>query len=256
MKFRLFSDLHTEFSKFKNWKLDECKDVVLILAGDIGVGLSARAMIEGMCNAYKAVILVPGNHEYYNQHIDEIDERFAIVDKLYDNFHYLQNRTVYIDDVRIIGGTMWTDLNKGDWFTTFNAHKKMNDYQIIRYHDANGISIKFSPSDSRQLFSKFKAHLESELSKEYDGKTVVVTHHAPCELSVADQFKGNSLNYAYYEDMTQYMLSDNAPSHWLNGHIHNSTDYIVGNTRIISNPYGYHGHSVNNSFDPKLIFEV
>jgi hypothetical protein len=41
---------------------------------------------------------------------------------------------------------------------------------------------------------------------------------------------------------------------WLHGHIHKSSDYVVGTTRILANPHGY--GLENPSFNPQLIVEV
>jgi hypothetical protein len=50
MKFRLYSDLHVEFGGFTRWPRDS-KETVLLLSGDIGVGLMARNMIQSMCKS-------------------------------------------------------------------------------------------------------------------------------------------------------------------------------------------------------------
>lgn len=41
---------------------------------------------------------------------------------------------------------------------------------------------------------------------------------------------------------------------WLHGHIHSSSDYVVGTTRILANPHGY-GFE-NRAFNAQLIVEV
>jgi len=256
MKFRLYSDIHTEFGKFNKYPKDECSDIVLLLAGDIGVGLDSKLMLLTMCKHYKAVVMTCGNHEYYHRIMDDIDSRYRDMSDEIDNFHYLQNSTAIIDGVRFIGGTMWTDLNKGDWSTCFNASQKMNDYHYIRYFNEQGRDVRLTTDESRSLHRQFKIFLESELQNSWVGDTVVVTHHSPCEMSVSEFYKGTSLNAAYYEDMTEYMFLDNAPAIWVHGHIHSSSDYTVGNTRILANPRGYVGVALNTTFDINLTFEL
>lgn len=53
-----------------------------------------------------------------------------------------------------------------------------------------------------------------------------------------------------------------APELWLHGHIHASQHYVVGGTRVLSNPKGY-GPSLprmptieNPDFNPALVIEV
>ena len=71
MKLHVLSDLHTEFTDFSPPESDA--DVV-ILAGDIGVGLGG---IEWAARRYPRapVIYVPGNHEFYAHDIGLTDSR-------------------------------------------------------------------------------------------------------------------------------------------------------------------------------------
>ena len=44
---------------------------------------------------------------------------------------------------------------------------------------------------------------------------------------------------------------------WCHGHIHQSKDYMIGNTRIICNPRGYEAwDEVNLAWDRNLIVEI
>jgi len=31
---------------------------------------------------------------------------------------------------------------------------------------------------------------------------------------------------------------------------------MIGNTRVLSNPYGYHNHATNENFNPELLVEI
>jgi Icc-related predicted phosphoesterase len=44
------------------------------------------------------------------------------------------------------------------------------------------------------------------------------------------------------------------PTLWVHGHVHHSSDYLIGETRIISNPHGYGAE--NPHFNPALVVEV
>ena len=255
MKLRLFSDIHLEFGKFKNWPKEDCADTVLILAGDIGVGLMARPMIETMCKYYRAVVYITGNHEYYNQNMTLVDKRYAAMVDHLPNFYFLQNSSAIIDDVKFIGGTMWTSLLMGDWFANQAAMLNMNDFRCIKYYTPEKNEVRFHTNDSTRLHQEFRNFLIPELAKGFE-KTVVITHHAPCELSSPEIYKGALLNHAFYENMTKFMFGPNAPKVWCHGHMHNSSDYVVGDTRIIANPRGYVGHGLNTGFDALLSFEI
>ena len=49
--------------------------------------------------------------------------------------------------------------------------------------------------------------------------------------------------------------SRHQPRLWIHGHIHDSHDYTIGNTRVIANPRGYIDE-LNPNFDPELVIEV
>lgn len=48
------------------------------------------------------------------------------------------------------------------------------------------------------------------------------------------------------------------PALWLHGHVHDSFDYYIGNTRIVANPRGYAPKGVveNKAFDATLTVNV
>jgi predicted phosphohydrolase len=201
--------------------------------------------------------MVCGNHEYYGQVIGDINERFTDMAASIENFYFLNNSSVQIDDVKIIGGTMWTDLNRGDWFTLQRIRNLMNDYEYIKYFENPELgNIRLTTTKVREMFAEFREYFESELASGYTGKSVVMTHHAPCSLSISDEYKGDLMNYAYYEDMTKYMFEDNAPQFWVHGHVHNSVNYTIGNTTVRSNPRGYLPKEVNPYFNLNFEFEV
>ena len=50
------------------------------------------------------------------------------------------------------------------------------------------------------------------------------------------------------------LIEAHQPTLWVHGHVHNSSDYRVGTTRIVCNPHGY-GFE-NPDFDGALVVEV
>jgi predicted phosphodiesterase len=65
MKLHILSDLHTEFADFEPPETDA--DIV-ILAGDIGVGLGGLSWVARHLSD-RPIIYVPGNHEFYGHDI-------------------------------------------------------------------------------------------------------------------------------------------------------------------------------------------
>jgi Icc-related predicted phosphoesterase len=82
---------------------------------------------------------------------------------------------------------------------------------------------------------------------------VVVTHHAPHPLSVHPRYAGSALNASFASDLSE-MMELWQPELWVHGHVHDTFDYVVRNTRVVCNPRGY--GTENPAFDPALVVEI
>jgi predicted phosphodiesterase len=280
MKIQLASDLHLEFEDvvIKN---DTGADV-LILSGDIlvaddlrnqpadlsladipdeGFGRARRALryrdfFLRVSFQYKHVIYIMGNHEHYHGKFDKSAE--IIRDTLgYLNIHnvYLLDRdTKLIDGVHFIGGTMWTDCNKGDALTLYHLEHCMNDFRVIRIAGEN--FKKFLPKRTVMEFTKTRDYFKHVITNlPQDAKIVVCSHHAPSHLSIHDMYKHDKLmNGGYSTDLSEFILDRPRIKAWTHGHMHNNFDYLVGDTRVMCNPKGYPGE--NDEFDFNFTFEV
>jgi Icc-related predicted phosphoesterase len=70
---------------------------------------------------------------------------------------------------------------------------------------------------------------------------VVVTHHAPSKASIKPQYAGDHLmNGAYSSDLSEFILANPQIKLWTHGHTHDVFDYMIGSTRVVCNPRGYH----------------
>lgn len=78
MKIRIYSDIHQELHRedklFDIPLLDDDKNTVLILAGDIDYLKFGLELANRHSEQFKAVIYVPGNHEYYNDSKGKLGE--------------------------------------------------------------------------------------------------------------------------------------------------------------------------------------
>ena len=244
MKFRVMSDIHLEFGTFiPSYEKDE-ENTTLLLAGDIGTwGKKGRVLtkfLEQLCKRFEYVFMIPGNHEYYGTSIERIHRKLAELQEMeeFDNFYFLQNTYNIIDNKYLVyGATMWTDFDKGSPFTMSQAQERMNDFRYIRFGENYR---KFYPNDALSLHLTYVRRLKEILeAEEFEDLTkVVMTHHAPCHLSIAQKFMGDELNGAYYTDLSELIL-DTKPALWVHGHVHNSSDYELGETRVVCNPRGY-----------------
>jgi Icc-related predicted phosphoesterase len=67
---------------------------------------------------------------------------------------------------------------------------------------------------------------------------VVITHHAPSIKSVATGKEADLISAAYVSKMDDF-ITEHGPALWVHGHIHENRDYMIGNTRILNNAFGY-----------------
>ena len=247
MRLHILSDLHTEFASFDPPATDA--DVV-VLAGDIGVGpggiqWASRQFPEA------PVLYVPGNHEYYGHDIRDTTLLSAAVPA---NVRVLNNDTCEIDKVRFLGTTIWTDFRlygeEEAWLSRETARKLIDDFVSIRRGDR-----LFTPEDSVALHEASKAWLVSELGKDFDGPTVVITHHLPASPSIAEKYKDDPLNPAFASKLED-IIEEYRPELWIHGHTHVACDYEVFGTRVVCNPRGYPSESQARGFAPGLVVEV
>ena len=254
MKIRLFSDLHLEFSDYKFdhiWKPTAGdRDTVAVLAGDIGVGRGAKPFVEELCKNFKAVVYLLGNHEFYHHRWEDVIEYWTEYNA-FSNFYFMNNRAVEFDNVRIIGGTMWTSLDNHNPIIEIHARQGLNDYRYIKFGDR-----KLHPMRTGLEFENFKEFLDEQLSLPYEGKTVVVTHHSPGDWQKRSTYGNDPLNFAYYAQLESFIANQSKINLWLHGHTHQVADYMVGETRVVCNPYGYHRSQEVANFEPNWILTV
>jgi predicted phosphodiesterase len=262
---QLASDLHLEFLQ-QRWPGERLITPqpgadVLVLAGDVASGMQA-------CHLFAdwpaPVIYVAGNHEFYGHPIDPMyDKLREAAAKSRGRFHFLENDSLVIHGVRMLGATLWTDYRLGSNRTQSQlmayCGTRLNDhFQIRKGRHA------FTPSDALARHKIARAWLETELAKPFDGKTVVVSHHAPHPLSVHSRYIGDQLNAAFVSDLSDLMPGVDL---WLHGHVHNSFEYQVGECRVVANPAGQvrnRGSAAypwdflfeNEAFNPNLLLEV
>ena len=99
---------------------------------------------------------------------------------------------------------------------------------------------QFTPEQALALHRESRAWLEAELARPWDGKTVVVTHHAPHPMSIAPKYRGDPITPAFVSDLSA-VIERHQPNLWIHGHTHASFDYVVPGTktRVVCNPRGY-----------------
>ncbi len=240
MKINYISDLHLEFGPLQ---FEPEAGDILILAGDICIKCRVD-WINDIASRFNHVIYVLGNHEFYR---GTINNTYAKTKKtLVDNVHLLENESITIDDVTFHGATLWSDFLNGNPMSYMRCADAMNDYRLIR---GGSGKYRFKPQIAHSLHNISKVFLQENV-KEGD---VVVTHMAPSFLSVHERYKKDTyINGSYASDLSEVIL-DTKPELWFHGHMHNSVDYTIGNTRILCNPRGYADVELNPEFTPNAL---
>lgn len=248
MKIRILSDLHLEFESYTPTEV-ECD--LVVLAGDIDV--KARGVTWASAHFKQPVLYVPGNHEYYGGSLGYSLGKLRVAASG-TNVHVMNEDTFELDGVRFIGATMWTDyrITGNVPLAEFDAMTQLVDFRKIR----NKSFSKLKPWHIREEHNSARKFLMEELDKPYPGKTVVISHHAPCALSIAERYKdkaGDHLSAAYASELSHLM---DPVDLWVHGHTHDSFDYIVGTTRVLCNPRGYSPIELNPQFKETLVLEI
>lgn len=267
MKVQLFSDLHYEFyrrdqSNFGSVVIKDDVDVILLL-GDIDNAEFIMQRLYDICYKWgKQVIYVPGNHEFYG------NEMMSVL-KMYNHkipgIHVLTGiegygeKEVIIDNVRFLGGTLWTDFalykNSIRMPTVEEAMQigksTINDFRKISYKGKT-----FTPEDSLDLHRQTIGQIMEQLNTPFDGKQVLLTHHGVHNSSIHPHYSAGSR----YLDSKHVLPGENQgwtmnpcfASHLpdllqhfdfaFHGHTHKKIDFQCMNekkTHVMANPRGY-----------------
>ena len=277
MKIALASDIHLEFGDLF-LKNEENADV-LILSGDICTAkvfkhkpkerAAVRDFFQRCAFQFPHVVYVMGNHEHYDFDIAKTYDRLKAELADLPNIHVLEKETWEHNGVTFVAGTLWTDMNKGDPLTMWHCGKAMNDFRVITnsnrmvqhkknvYHESernedgtliikavdhyqspSRWSVEDSVEDHKKMLDYIRITTEDK-AKQY----VVVTHHAPTPISIAECYRFDTLmNGAFASDLSEFIMDRPQIKLWTHGHMHNVSDYMVGDTRVVCNPRGYIGH--------------
>ena len=263
MKIHIISDLHLEFASYDVHALEAD---IIILAGDIGVGMKGLEWAAQLLNCTNAhIIYVSGNHEFYRYEINSLRKAMKAYcsapigwdgDDSQHRLHFLDDDEVVIHGVRFLGSILWTDFQlfgldmKKECM--LEGQKCLNDFRLINYSGR-----AFTALDSIELHDKSVRWLTNKLKNEnFEGKTVVVTHHLPSADSVVACYKKELLSTCFASNLDHLLGYSEL---WIHGHTHDSLDYVSRGTRVVCNPRGYSRYekvNENGLFDPKLIVEI
>jgi predicted phosphodiesterase len=257
MRIQIASDLHLEkWPPSLQQPLVRRADAdVLVLAGDIA-RIDKVGAIFGMWP--RPVLYVTGNHDVYYRNYRE-----AILGAMRTlrgkPVRLLERTAVVLDGVRVLGTCLWTDfaINHKRGEAMDRADATNPDHFLIRA----GANTPFTADDALDEHERSVEWLLRKLAMPFEGRTVVVTHHAPHRVSLGGAMRRPS--DPVFASELGYLLR--WVDLWIHGHVHRSSDYRLGRCRVVCNPAGFprrtseQNHSrvcSNRSFDPALVVEV
>lgn len=251
-----------------------------------------RKFFEQVCGEFPQVIYILGNHEHY--HGDAALSYTILKAQLdFANLHILDKETWSYQGHTFVGGTLWTDMNRRDPLTLMHTKTAMNDFRGVRNSNrtvarkvpiyepnplwvddgSNGgkyltneagqmIQIGYKRKEEPANWSPEDTVEEHEQMLDYikavtqdPGSYIVVGHHAPSSRSVADWYRADTImNGAFRSELDEFIEDHPQIRLWIHGHMHNDSDYMIGQTRVVCNPRGYIGYeSCANEFELKYL---
>lgn len=280
------SDLHLELYDYENHDADNIMILenlkispsmdknsyynILILAGDIGNPRSNEytSYIKRMAELFDLVLLVSGNHEYFNKSCVHNSDILTIgqIDKMIDeicsimpkhNVHYLNRRCVDLGEWTFIGTTLWS--NAKDFNESKSTPLPMFDFKAI-YTDDRLLLTQKKYVELHDGDLKWIEQALEDTKHMKQNNIVVVTHHLPswkvCHptYTIRTDWNGTNFNFDGYEtpkrknanDMNVFFatqlndLIESNPSikYWFAGHSHHKIITKIGTTTIVVNTSG------------------
>jgi hypothetical protein len=237
-RFLIQTDLHNEFWQSLTWPdrkvLSEERVDAILLAGDLSTeGRTIDVMLDAWQKTGLPVRAVYGNHDFYYATLTERREidrrRLEHLRAEGANVDILDRKAEVIAGVRILGCTLWTDL---DLYPGRSALVRavvaggMNDFRYIR---------EFALVDWLAEHVQDRDFLLTALEKGAPEPTLVMSHHLPLvELVHPLRSCGDAISVAmnggFASDLAR-MIRPHAVAAWLCGHSHDNRSYVLDGFR-------------------------
>lgn len=264
-KFLFWSDLHCDFEPFDIPRPAEHDGALpgapssdeidaILIPGDIAPKGAHLDWLVAIWDIWrKPVLAVAGNHEPYGakrfqKHLAQEIERLGELRSQGIDIDVMRKATRIIGDTRIIGATLWTDMElypEMSGYAHVSIRGAMNDYRKVQWFDEKtGIYRKMAPHDTKTMHREELAYILAELERPFDGRTVVMTHHLPVLQALSDkrQARRDVISGAYASDLWPRLGMMKVDA-WIHGHSHDAQEVCLegaeGPVAFLSNIKGY-----------------
>jgi len=252
MKIQYASDLHLEFRDNSRYLRDNPiipVGDILLLAGDIGYldddNYSVHPFWDWASDNFLQTLVVPGNHEFYKSgDVGKIQN--GCIAEIRSNVKCYYNTVVTIDDIDFILCTLWANIPIENAFIT---QQNVSDFYRIAYKGRLLTAHSFN-----QIHQEAVLFLRNAVKANNSHNQIVVSHHVPTALCMADEFKNSRINGAFVAELHDFIY-DSKIDYWIYGHSHRNMPAIdINGTKMLCNQLGYVQYGENKTFDSQAHF--
>ncbi len=237
MKLRLISDIHLEYNPGwippTGWKDSDLG----ILAGDIGSPYNPeyKNILIHTARKHKVTVLVPGNHEYYNEqsssgtattrNIDSVKEKLKELCR--DTSVILLDNSVYDigGGLRLIGSTLWPRIPP-----EYYPYIKRNKHGLVTKitKDMFPLTVEDLEAMNRNDINFLKRALSGTKD------SIVVTHYPPSSIMLKDDTEHLPDVVTHWTEALDLVKSN--VKLWACGHCHTGKKFLIrGNIPLVAN---------------------
>jgi len=270
-------------NKFIDEQLDLKEADILIFAGDNShYPIHNKLLLEIISGRkmYKKIFVTFGNHDLYiinqkqkklyNTSFNKIQHLKQICEEIEDVI-FLDGNIVDINGVTIGGTCGWYDFSYG--FNNFNLSlnemldiwkESSNDSIRIQNTDnlgyieiagMSGFGYKILPCTFNPL--NFFESEKEKIIKIIEECDIFVSHIGPAVPPNLDPLIfHHPLTGFYFFDGKNYLMKEKSPKLWIFGHLHESINFKINNTKLICNPLGYKDENVGNEIIVVDLFDL
>jgi predicted phosphohydrolase len=226
------SDLHLDqLTSYNSEELIVPKASILIMGGDIchiSKMYRHKAFFQYVSKSFQYVLYIPGNHEFYTEisSIQELEVMAKDFLKGYPNIIYLNNASVFIEDILFTGSCLWCQpVNEPPtWF-----------------------HIDITADEIKDMYQTSVEYLE-KISSIHHPKHIMITHYPPLPLELKKRTGIKSKYNDYYQN--SYISLPHPPMIWIFGHVHENVYIKKDSTLYLSN------QRKDKRYNPVLTFSV
>ena len=251
---------HNEPTTFESNLLAACRTLkeqecaFVVFAGDIcnrasknGYETFKRCFNTVFGDDKPIVQAIMGNHDYYGtwDKPDDLIEPINIA--IRPNVQCCSNVTVRLGDTDFICSTLWSNILPQQ---AIAVNSMLLDFKAI-YFGRNKLTVE----QYNEMHAESLAFVKEAVETSDAEHIVVVTHHVPTEAVTADKYKGSPLSSGFTTELGDW-IADSRIDYWIYGHSHTSIETSIGNTKIVSNQFGYIDLGEGSDFVPTKAFEI